>query len=101
MSDRTETMEGRVINVGSATGVEQLGKSIYSTFTKEGLETFAVNAIGAGAISQAVKGIAVANGMLAQRGKYASVIPGFYTTEIEEQKYSAITLRVYIKPIGA
>lgn len=92
--------EDKVVTVGATTPTDSLGKSIYSTYTREGFEKFKLNAIGASAISQAIKGVCSANGMLAQRGKYASLVPGFFSVELEGKEITGISFAVAIKPLG-
>lgn len=53
-----------------------------------------LRAIGAGAVNQAVKGIAIASGYVAQRGLSLSCRPGFQTLNVADQTVSAIVLRV-------
>lgn len=53
-----------------------------------------LRAIGAGAVNQAVKAIAIASGYVAQRGLSVSCKPGFETLFVGDQSVSAIVLRV-------
>lgn len=53
-----------------------------------------LRAIGAGAVNQAVKALAIAQGYVGQRGVVLSVRPGFTTVTMPEGDISAITLRV-------
>lgn len=59
-------------------------------------KTVTLRAIGAGAISQAVKAAAVARGYVGPRGLDIKLIPGFTTVEMEDGNVTAITLRVVI-----
>lgn len=49
-----------------------------------------LQAIGAGAVNQAVKSIAVARGFIAQEGINLSCIPAFTDVEVEEEERTGI-----------
>ncbi len=49
-----------------------------------------LQAIGAGAVNQAVKSIAVARGFIAQEGINLSCIPAFTNVEVEEEERTGI-----------
>ncbi len=53
-----------------------------------------VQAIGAGAVNQAVKAVAIARGYLAQDGYDVICIPEFTEVEIEGQERTAVKLTV-------
>lgn len=55
-----------------------------------------MRAIGAGAISQAIKAAAVARGYVAPRGLDLALIPGFTVVNMPDGDITAITLRVYV-----
>ena len=57
-----------------------------------------IRAIGAAAVNQAVKSVVVANGMLASRGVYLSLIPRFETVDGDRAtEISALTFRVRVE----
>ena len=56
--------------------------------------TVEVQAIGAGALNQAIKAIAIARGFLAPTGKEVWCTPSFSGTEIDGQEKTAIRLLV-------
>lgn len=60
---------------------------------REGKEPV-VQAIGAGAVNQAVKAVAIARGYLEQDGIDIAVVPIFAEIEINEQERTAIQLQV-------
>ncbi len=60
--------ERRILFVKSTTYPKDLGKSIYSTYAKEGRSEMVLRSVGGGAISQAAKGLILANGFLSARG---------------------------------
>ncbi|RIK23498.1 MAG: stage V sporulation protein S [Anaerolineae bacterium] len=57
-----------------------------------------VQAIGAGAVNQAVKAIVIAKGYLAEEGVHISCVPSFVDIDIDEQERTAI--RFVIEPQG-
>ena len=59
-------------------------------------KTVTLRAIGASAVSQAVKAAAVARGYVAPRGIDLALVPGFTTVPMPDGDVTAITLRVVI-----
>lgn len=55
-----------------------------------------LRAIGAGAVNQAVKAIAIAQSYVGPRDKRLSCRPGFTTIEMPDGDISAITLRILV-----
>ena len=53
-----------------------------------------LRAVGAGAVNQAVKAIAIARGYVAPRGMDLSCIPGFTTIESRDGEISAIVFHI-------
>jgi stage V sporulation protein S len=53
-----------------------------------------VQAIGAGAVNQAIKAIAIASGYLAEEGVSLVCIPSFVDVAIEEQERTAVKISV-------
>ena len=53
-----------------------------------------IQAIGAGALNQAIKAIAIARGFVAPSGKELAVIPSFWEVTIDDQIKTAIKLVV-------
>ncbi len=53
-----------------------------------------LRAIGAGAVNQAIKAIAIARGFVAPRGIDLAVRPGFTTVTMHDGDVSAVTLKV-------
>ena len=49
-----------------------------------------VQAIGAGAVNQAVKAIVIAKGYLADEGVYITCVPSFVDVDIDDQERTAI-----------
>lgn len=57
-----------------------------------------VQAIGAGAVNQAVKAIVIAKGYLAEEGVNITCVPSFVDVDIDDQERTAI--RFVIEPAG-
>ena len=53
-----------------------------------------VTVIGAGAVNQAIKAIAIANGYLAPNGIRLSIVPGFKIVEVNGENRTAINLEL-------
>ena len=60
-------------------------------------KTVTLRAIGAAAISQAIKAVAVARGYVAPRGIDLLLLPGFTTVTMSDGEVTAITLQVIIR----
>lgn len=56
-----------------------------------------LRAVGAGAVNQAVKALAVAQSLVGHRGLVLSVRPGFVTVKMPDGDVSAIVLRVRVE----
>jgi stage V sporulation protein S len=54
-----------------------------------------LRAVGAGAVNQAVKAIAIASGYVAPRGMVLSCRPGFMTIESRDGEISAIVFAIF------
>lgn len=54
-----------------------------------------LRAIGAGAVNQAVKGVAIAQSFVGSRGLILSIRPGFAEVQMKDGTTTAIVLRVY------
>ena len=55
-----------------------------------------LRAVGAGAVNQAVKAVAIASGYVAPRGLRLAMIPGFSSIESHDGQISAIVLNVFV-----
>jgi stage V sporulation protein S len=66
--------------------------SVAGALTKyyEAGETVELVAVGAAAVNQSVKALAIARGWIASHGKDLLVRPGFHTIEIDGQERTAI-----------
>lgn len=55
-----------------------------------------LRAIGAGAVNQSVKAVAIAQGYVGQRGLSLAIRPGFVTVKMPDGDVSAVILRVVL-----
>lgn len=85
----------KVINVGRSTPVPQLAGSIVWSL-EEYNNVIEVRAMGASAVSQAVKALAVARGMLASQGTDLLVRPSFDTINDHDTDKTVIVLTVVL-----
>lgn len=81
-----------IMKAGSATDPAKLAGAITEVVKADG--ACKVQAIGAGAVNQAVKGAAIARGHLAPLGVDVCVIPGFYTVQMDGLERTGIALEV-------
>lgn len=91
----SDAPEEQVLKVGAGSNPQSVASavahSIYETrFCK-------VRAVGAGAVNQAVKAIAIARGYTAPRGLDLYCIPGFTSVESEDGTISAIVFDVGVR----
>lgn len=78
--------------VSGSTRVDKLGSAIaHGVYAQKNIR---LRAIGAGAISQAMKAVAVANGFAAPRGFTVAVVPSFEDVEMPDRSVTAIALTV-------
>lgn len=83
-----------VIRVRGNTSVQNLASAVSNAVYDS--KVVVLRAIGAGAVNQAVKAVAVARGFTASRGIDIAFVPGFDTVRMPDKNVSAITLRVTI-----
>ena len=62
-----------------------------------GSDSVEIQAVGAGALNQAIKGIIIARGFIAPSGKNLYCIPSFASTIIEGEERTAIKLTIETK----
>ena len=78
------------LKVGSKSNPNSVAGALANVFREKGVVE--VQAIGAGAINQAVKAIAIARGYVAPTGKDLICVPAFSDIEIEGEERTAIKL---------
>lgn len=81
------------LRVSATSQVQELALAVCHAIYERGSVT--LRAIGAGAVNQAIKSVAIARGMTATKGIDLVCRPGFADVTIKGETYSAITLLVY------
>lgn len=79
----TPPSDEKILKVGGGTDCKKLAFAIVGVIEREKRKAI-LEYIGAGACSQAVKSVAIANAHLARAGKYLSVIPVFVHRELKD-----------------
>ncbi len=85
-----------IIKVSSKSAPQKVAGAIANLFREKG-EPIEVQAIGAGALNQAIKGIAIARGYVAPTGKNLVCTPAFSDITIDGEERTAIKLIVEAK----
>ena len=81
------------LRVASRTSSGELASAISHAIYDKG--RVRLRAIGAGAVNQAVKALAIAGGYVAQRGVTLVTRPGFITVDLDGDERSAIVFHVF------
>jgi stage V sporulation protein S len=90
--DKTDKTEENVLRVSAGSNPQAVASAIaHSIYESKGCK---VRAVGAGAVNQAVKAIAIARGYTAPRGLDLVCIPGFASIESHDGVISAIVFSV-------
>jgi stage V sporulation protein S len=89
MSEQTEE---NILRVGAGSNPQSVASAIAHAIYEA--RTCKIRAVGAGAVNQAVKAIAIARGYAAPRGIDLVCIPGFSTIESHDGNISAIVFTV-------
>lgn len=86
-------VESVILRVGNSSDAVSLGSAVAHSVYKG--EVVTLRAIGAGAVNQAVKALAVASGFCAERGINLAFKPGFATISTpNRESTTAITFQV-------
>lgn len=91
---RSGHTHGEPLRVSNSSNANSLGSAIAHA-VYDG-EQVTLRAVGAGAVNQAVKALAIASGFCAQRGIYIMFRPGFVTIPMPNGDVTAIILRVIV-----
>ena len=83
------------LKVGSKSNPNSVAGALANLFKEKG--NVDIQAIGAGALNQAIKGIAIARGFVAPSGKNLVCIPAFTDIVIDGEERTAIKLIVEAK----
>jgi stage V sporulation protein S len=85
------------LRAGAGTSPQSLASAIAHAFYEDTKEPVAVRAIGAGAVNQAVKAIAIARGYVAPRGLDLTCVPGFASVKSRDGDISAVMFTVEVR----
>ncbi len=88
----SETTEEQFLRVGAGSNPQSVASAIAHAIYENG--TCKLRAVGAGAVNQAVKAIAIASGYTAPRGISLVCVPGFASVESNGDTISAIVFKV-------
>ena len=91
VTDNTDSAED-LLRVKASSNPQKLASAIAHAVYDSRQVT--LRAIGAGAVNQAVKAIAIARGYVATRGHDLHCVPGFVTVALREGDMSAIIFKV-------
>ena len=93
--DTRHNIDGKILKVAAKSNPKSVAGAIASVFREEG--KVELQAIGAGAINQAVKAIAISRGYVASSGVDLVCIPAFTDIEIDGEERTAIKFIVMSK----
>ncbi|MBM7559391.1 stage V sporulation protein SpoVS [Marinitoga litoralis] len=82
-----------VLKVGHSSSPNKVAGAIAGVLSKT--DEVEIQAIGAGAVNQAVKAIAIARRFVETRGKKLFVVPGFVEVNVGDEKRTGIKFRVF------
>jgi stage V sporulation protein S len=88
----SEPTDDQVLKVGAGSNPQSVASAIAHSIYEN--HTCKIRAIGAGAVNQAVKAIAIARGYTAPRGIDLKCIPGFSTITSHDGDISAIVFTI-------
>jgi stage V sporulation protein S len=90
-----EESSEEVMRVGGATAPDKLGSSIaHHVYAGQPV---ILRAVGAPAVNQAMKAVAIAQGHTAKRGILISVRPGFVDVSMPDKTVTGMTFRVLVE----
>ena len=81
-----------ILKVSSKSNPNKVAGALTNVFRDKG--TVEIQAIGAGAINQSIKGVAIARGFVAPSGKNLICIPAFQDIMVDGEERTAIKLIV-------
>ena len=84
-----------ILKVSSKSNASSVAGALANVFRDKGIVE--IQAVGAGAINQAIKAIAIARGLVAPNGKNLVCIPAFSDISIDGEERTAIKLIVEAK----
>jgi len=88
----SESTSDQILKVGANSNPQSVASAIaHSVYETKGCK---IRAVGAGAVNQAVKAIAIARGYVAPRGLDLTCVPGFASIDSHDGQISAIVFSV-------
>ncbi len=84
-----------ILKVSANSNPNKVAGAIVGALSKAG--KVELQAIGAGAVNQAVKSVAIARRFLEEKNLELYMIPGFIDVEIEGQKRTGISIKVFLE----
>lgn len=84
-----------ILKVSSKSNPNSVAGALANVFREKG--TVEIQAVGAGALNQAIKAVAIARGFIAPSGKNLVCIPGFQDISIDGEEKTAIKLIIEAK----
>ena len=93
--ERNELITMEILKVSSKSNPNSVAGALANVFREKGIVE--IQAVGAGALNQAIKAIAIARGFVAPSGKNLICIPAFSDITIEGEERTAIKLIVEAK----
>ena len=92
----TPSTEEEYLRVSGGTNAQTLASAIAQAVFESGGRKVQLRAVGAGAVNQAVKAIAIARGLVAPRGIDLTCRPGFQSIESRDGRISSIVLLIVV-----
>jgi stage V sporulation protein S len=83
-----------ILKVSSNSNPNKVAGAIAGAITKAG--KVEIQAIGAGAVNQAVKAIAIARRFVNENGNDLYMVPGFMDVSIEGQRRTGVSIKVFL-----
>ncbi len=84
-----------ILKVSSKSNPNRVAGALANVFRENGMAE--IQAVGAGALNQAIKAIAIARGFIAPSGKNLVCIPSFQDIQIDGEERTAIKLIIEAK----
>lgn len=88
-----------VLKVSSKSNPNSLAGAIVASLREEKQAKVELKCVGAGAVNQGIKAVAIARGFVSAVGKELYVVPCFDSCTIEEEEKTAIRLFVFEKEV--
>lgn len=95
MTDVTKTEEGLILKVSAKSNPNSVAGALAGVLRQKG--STEIQTIGAGALNQAIKAVAIARGFVAPSGKDLICIPSFTEIYINDELRTAIRLVVELR----